>query len=48
MFKLKDILGEVFNIGTGQNHSMWDLVKMISRETTLVENKHYRFISERL
>ena len=45
--KSKDILGEVFNIGTGQNHSMWDLVKMISRETTLVENKHYRFIPER-
>jgi len=47
MSKSKDILGEVFNIGTGQNHSMWDLVKMISRETTLVENKHYRFIPER-
>ena len=47
MSESKDILGEVFNIGTGQNHSMWDLVKMISRETTLVENKHYRFIPER-
>mgnify|MGYP001391717360 CR=1 FL=1 len=47
MSKSKDILGEVFNIGTGQNHSMWDLVKMISKETTLVENKHYRFIPER-
>ena len=47
MSKSKDILGEVFNIGTGQNHSMRDLVKMISRETTLVENKHYRFIPER-
>ena len=47
MSESKDILGEVFNIGTGQNHSMWDLVKMISKETTLVENKHYRFIPER-
>ena len=27
MSESKDILGEVFNIGTGQNHSMWDLVK---------------------
>ena len=47
MSESKDILGEVFNIGTGQNHSMWDLVKMISRETTPIENKHYRFIPER-
>jgi UDP-glucose 4-epimerase len=43
----KDAIGEIFNIGSGTNHNIHDLVKMISGKELPQENNDFVYIPER-
>jgi len=44
----KNIIGELFNIGTGINYNIFDLVKYISGKKDIIENKDFVFVPERI
>jgi len=45
--KNKDAIGELFNLGSGTNYNIHDLVKMISGKDTPQENDDFIYIPER-
>jgi len=45
--KNKDSIGELFNLGSGTNHNIHDLVKMISGKDNPQENNDFIYIPER-
>ena len=44
----KNIIGELFNIGTGINYNIFDLVECISGKKDIIEDKDFVFVPERI
>jgi len=44
----KNIIGELFNIGTGINYNIFDLVECISGKKDIIEDKDFVFVPERM